>query len=228
VSNPYGNDPYGNQGQNPYGQPGQYGAFPGGGDAQPAKTDGVSVAALVLSLLCCTSLIGAIMGFVGLKRTKNGQRKGRGLAIAAVVIGLLGTLAFGGAVALVVAGGAGLFGESVEDLETGQCLNADGLDKDTSDPVSSIKIVDCDEDHDGEVLATSELSADEAESYEFDDQDNIDEHCISKIDDEVLATLLDPKYYIIALTSSENPDAGDQVACVLTNGDGSKLTEKVG
>ncbi len=51
MSNPYGNDPYGQQPPNPYG------GAPGGGFNEPAKTDGVSIASLVLSLLCCAPVV---------------------------------------------------------------------------------------------------------------------------------------------------------------------------
>ena len=72
MSNPYGNNPYGQQPpSNPYGPPGG-----GSGFNQPAKTDGVSIASLVTSLVCCAP-VGLVLGFVGLKRTKGGQRTGR-------------------------------------------------------------------------------------------------------------------------------------------------------
>ena len=38
-------------------------------------------------------LLGAIFGFVGLKQTKDGARRGRGMAITGVVIGIILTLA---------------------------------------------------------------------------------------------------------------------------------------
>ena len=91
-SNPYGAPQGGGFGQggdggygNPYGQSNPYGNEP------PKKTDPVSIIGFVLSLTCCLSIVGAIMGFVGLGRTKGGKRKGRWAAIAASVIGILGS-----------------------------------------------------------------------------------------------------------------------------------------
>ena len=59
---------------------------------------GMAIASLVCSLigivpcfwgLQVMGLLGTIFGFVGLKQTKDGQRNGRGLAIAGVVIGII-------------------------------------------------------------------------------------------------------------------------------------------
>ena len=66
----------------------------------PVKSgkSGMAIASLVCSLVgvipCfwlfqIMGLLGTIFGFVGLKQTKNGQRGGRGLAIAGVVIGIV-------------------------------------------------------------------------------------------------------------------------------------------
>jgi glucose uptake protein GlcU len=59
---------------------------------------GMAVASLVCSLVgvipCfwlfqIMGLLGTIFGFVGLKQTKDGQRGGRGLALAGVIIGII-------------------------------------------------------------------------------------------------------------------------------------------
>ena len=66
----------------------------------PAKqgNSGMAIASLVCSLvgvipcfwfLQIMGVLGTIFGFVGLKQTKSGERGGRGLAIAGVVIGLV-------------------------------------------------------------------------------------------------------------------------------------------
>lgn len=58
----------------------------------------MAVAALVLSLvglipcfwgLQIPGLLGTIFGFIGLKQTKNNARKGRGMAVAGFVIGVV-------------------------------------------------------------------------------------------------------------------------------------------
>jgi Domain of unknown function (DUF4190) len=85
---PPGYAPYG---QLPYAaQPGQFG--------QPAKS-GMAIAGLVLSLvgvipcfwfwfLQVPGYLGVIFSIIGLKATKGGARRGRGMAIAGLVVGL--------------------------------------------------------------------------------------------------------------------------------------------
>lgn len=168
--NPYGQSP---QGQNPYGQPappppyagasgagggyGAPGAFPGGSDPLPPRTDGISIAALVTSLLCCLAPLGVILGFVGLSRTKGGQRKGRGLAVAGIVIGLL--MSIGSAIA-----GAALFIfadslVSLDDATAGQCVD---LTKD--DGTVLMREKKCTEKHDAEIVATTTVTEDNLEA----------------------------------------------------------------
>ncbi len=69
---------------------------PYGGPQTQQGNSGISVAGMVLSLvgiipcfwaLQVPGLLGLIFGFVGLGQTKEGGRKGRGMAIAAVAIG---------------------------------------------------------------------------------------------------------------------------------------------
>lgn len=100
--------------QYPYGQapPAQYpsGTYPAqgippygyqGAPQPPAAyppTDGVSVASMVTSLVGL-NVVGIILGIVGLGRTRDGQRKGRGFAIAGLIIGTISLV-------LMILGGA--------------------------------------------------------------------------------------------------------------------------
>ncbi|WP_377321602.1 DUF4190 domain-containing protein [Pimelobacter simplex] len=165
MSDPYGSNPQnpygGGQGNpNPYGAPqgggygppsgGGYPGAPGGYDATPPKTDGMSIAALVLSFLCCLAPIGVILGFVGLKRTKGGQRKGRGLAIGAIVVGLVMSVTVGviGAIVFVFASSIVTPGNA----EAGQCVDV-SREKDTV----VLRKKDCTETHDAEVVAVAKV-----------------------------------------------------------------------
>jgi Domain of unknown function (DUF4190) len=72
--------------------PGQYG-MPGMGP--PPKTSVAAICSLVCGILGCipfiTSIAAVILGFVGISVTGNPQRTtGRGLAIAGLILGLLG------------------------------------------------------------------------------------------------------------------------------------------
>lgn len=66
--------------------------------AHQAPTSGYAVTSLVLSIIglvtgCCSfgipSIIAVLCGHLGLSDTKNGQRSGRGMAVAGLVMGYL-------------------------------------------------------------------------------------------------------------------------------------------
>lgn len=67
----------------------------------PVQTDGVSIAALVTGILG-TGPLALILGIVGINRTKDGQRNGRGMAIAGLILGILTTIGWAIAVVLIV------------------------------------------------------------------------------------------------------------------------------
>ena len=233
---PSGQDPYSKPQQppqpNPYGSGGGYGGAPGGGygggsgggygggyGGQPGgaepKTDGVSIASLVLSLLCCTSLIGLILGFVGLSRTKNGQRKGRGLAIAGVVIGALGVLAgIVGIVGIVVLGQKTI---GPGDAKVGQCANVDESD-------GSVILYEkkCSEDHDAEIVGVTEVTSDNRD----DVAEGMASYCATSIEAEDLAKLTEYIGDIQALIEDpENVENGDTLVCYVEPGE--KLDKKL-
>ncbi len=126
----------------------------------PRPTDGVSVAALVCSLLGVLGVPAVVLGGMGLARTAGGRRTGRGLAVAGLVLGGLQVLA--GAVALValvlLASGQDAWEEAVwpasdevngaQDLRTGDCLDEEGSDALGWDVV----VRDCAGEHTAEVL----------------------------------------------------------------------------
>jgi uncharacterized membrane protein required for colicin V production len=74
---------------------------PGGGYAMPApgRTSGTAVTSLIFGILICipflTSLLATILGFVGISSTKNPAVRGRGMAIAGLILGILGLLMWG-------------------------------------------------------------------------------------------------------------------------------------
>lgn len=211
MSNPYGNDPYGQQPPNPYG------GAPGGGFNEPVKTDGVSIAALILGLLCC-SLGGLILGFMGLSRTKGGKRKGRGLAIAGIVLGIIGLIVNVVVVIGIVAGG--IFLSSVvapEDAEVGQCVNID-----TDDDTVLLREAECNEEHDGEIVGVAEVTDENLEAVES----QMAGYCIEAISDEDFAKLADYLEDIKAVTQDPNDvEVGDHLVCYVEPSD--KLDEPI-
>jgi hypothetical protein len=185
MSNPY--DP--NASNNPYGAPqgGGYGQGDGNGGGYgtpygqsdpyannaPKKTDAVSIIAFVLSLTCCLSIVGAIMGFVGLSRTKGGKRKGRWAAIAASIIGVILTIG-------TVIGGGFLIKYinsviDVKDAEAGQCIDVDNSD----DSIVPRK-ADCGSSHDAEIVYAG--TADDINpDFVPDDINDITDSAISRV-----------------------------------------------
>jgi peptidyl-prolyl cis-trans isomerase B (cyclophilin B) len=68
-------------------QPQVYNNSPYSNSAPAAPTNGLAITSLVLSILVCTSLIGAILGHVALSQIKRTGQQGRGLAIAGIAVG---------------------------------------------------------------------------------------------------------------------------------------------
>jgi hypothetical protein len=68
---------------------------------QPSRTSGVAVASLVCGLLLCipflTGLLAIILGLVGISGTKNPAVRGRGMAIAGLILGILSLIGWGSA-----------------------------------------------------------------------------------------------------------------------------------
>jgi hypothetical protein len=86
---PYGGAP---PGYAPYGQP-----------PAPAGMSGMAVAGFVCSLVALIpcfwfwflqipGYVGTVLSFVGLKQTANGAKRGRGLAVAGLIIGIITVL----------------------------------------------------------------------------------------------------------------------------------------
>lgn len=243
MSDPYGQNP---PGQNPYGQPqqpaqpqpyggaGGYGPPPGGGTpggfgSQPPKTDGVSVASFVLSLLCCTGLIGLILGFVGLSRTKGGQRKGRGFAIAGVVLGIGSVLAGIGAAVFLV-----FFAQSVvtpDNAEAGQCVNVT-----TEDDSVFLRKKDCADEHDGEIVhvgeareiedAATEIAVDMPESLSSITSDaEAQEAICSHLVGDAASDFPDDLEWVLAFNEADRDDPDDDAPFLCYVESSSKLDE---
>jgi hypothetical protein len=204
-----------------YGQPANQ-QYPGASAEKPGK--GMAIAALVISFFGCV-VLGAIiaipLAIIVLVRSRDGVNRGKGLAIAAIVVSLL-TLAI--PVVAVVAGVSYVSGlTDVSDLTAGDCVNADGLTDAKSKSVTNIKTVSCSDTHDGEVLATVKLTADQATNYA---DTPISEICGPAIEAAGKTAVITDTVIYTALTV-ENPKEGDKAACVAYSSDGSKLTGRL-
>jgi hypothetical protein len=220
-------------GQPAYGQPAHPGApaapayggpgFPQPGvDAPNEPGKGMAITALVLSCLCCLAVPGMILAVIVLVRSRDGRNRGKGLAIAALVIGtlsLIATVAAGVGVAKYVNGLA-----DVNDLGPGDCITANGLTDDNSETIDTIRTVKCSEKHDGEVLATTKVTAELAKDFSKMDPQTT---CAPAIEAAGKTALMTEDVNVTALSVTD-PKAGDNIACVAYNADGSKLTSKLG
>jgi hypothetical protein len=220
VSNPYGNDPSGQQPPNPYGGAGgsSFNA-PGAGGFEQPKTDGVSIASLVLSLLCCAP-VGLILGFVGISRTKGGKRKGRGLAITGVVLGLLGLLLWIGMGIAAIAGVAWFDSlVTLDEAKAGQCVNVDDDDSDTV----LLYEKECSEDHDGEIVAVAKVDDENRDQISTAMAD----FCATLLSPEDLATLtaVEGLEFNAVIEDPNDVENGDHLICYVTSS--KKLDEKL-
>jgi hypothetical protein len=127
----YGNPPPPGYGAPPpgYGGPPPQGY---GGPPQPPRS-GAAIASLILSLLGCipaVSLLAVLLGIIGIRKTKDPRVGGKAMAIAGLLIGLLGIAVwglFGGAVWAFVQGTAPMrdAGKAfVTDLSNGNVTQA--------------------------------------------------------------------------------------------------------
>jgi hypothetical protein len=179
---PQSGSPYASPGTPPY--PSPYGAGQPPGPApgepspyeapRPAGTDGVAIASLVTGILGL-ALVAVGLGIAGLVRIKKSGRSGKGLAIAGIVLGALGTVAWTFLVVFFVwlvndedfqdsfqEGFQEGFNDSYNDsmglgMAVGDCFEPPA-DLTSGDPVTP---ADCSAAHGAEVIAVDQLDGTE-------------------------------------------------------------------
>src|SRR3954451_22993865 len=133
-----------------------------GPGAPPQGVDGFSIAALVLGIIpVLAGILGISFGAIGISRTKHGRR-GRGMAVAGVVLGSLWLIGVVTAVAIAEShkasrdstGAVATAGDvSSTDLRLGDCLAS--FDDGTFE---TVKLLPCMQPHGAEVYATFDLT----------------------------------------------------------------------
>ncbi|WP_327418572.1 DUF4190 domain-containing protein [Streptomyces sp. NBC_01233] len=135
----------------------------------------LAIVAFVMAIVCAIPLVPLILGIVALNQIRERGEKGKGLAIAAIVIhaatlvfyGIVLVLAFSGVLddaperdtsGQVTAPGS----SELEDIRRGDCFNTDddlaqNDDKDGTRAARSVRIVPCDQPHKGEVYTVFDL-----------------------------------------------------------------------
>lgn len=102
-----------NNGSNPYNGYNQYGPAPMNNVNQGPKTNGLAIGGFICSLvgmLCCfipmIGIVGLVLSIVGLNKIKTTGEKGKGLAIAGIVLGAIAVALY--VILLII----GIFGEA--------------------------------------------------------------------------------------------------------------------
>ena len=209
---PYGPQPYQTwtQGYSPYNH--------------PAPLNGMSIAALVLGILCCIPGAGLVFGLIGLNQTKKRGERGRGMAVAGIVLSSFGLVLW----ALGVAGAATGFFDDVEVSGGNSASASPGKGQCFDAPSGSLEgmaydfdVVSCAGEHDGEVFAVVRMSGD---SYPGDKKvtATADDRCYALQDSYAMdgwAVPDDVDIYYVTPTS-ESWSLGDrEITCVFGNKD---------
>lgn len=123
-------------------------------------TNGLAIASLILAFVFFP--FGLLLGIIALVQINKSGEKGRGLAIAGVVISCLALVAAAAAVVAAILGGAerdesGAVTEAgsvgTDELRTGDCL----IQTPAEGSVGDVRVVPCAEQHEGEVFAVFTL-----------------------------------------------------------------------
>ncbi|NYV75719.1 DUF4190 domain-containing protein, partial [Streptomyces sp. UH6] len=175
----------------PYGPP----PGPYGGPGPQTSYNGLAITALVFGIVCCVPLLGVVFGVIALFQIKKKGQRGKGMAIAGIVLSALSSLL------LVVSLFTGFwkdfgreFSEGFKEgareanvtagLEPGDCFDEPGMPDDSSSleqyEVLDIEEVSCDGPHDGEAYARFDLP-----EGEFPGEDEVidlaDERCSAEV-----------------------------------------------
>ncbi|MEU9144977.1 DUF4190 domain-containing protein [Streptomyces sp. NPDC048349] len=243
--------PYGHPGQHP-GQPpqpprqppGPYGGPTGWYEPPPEseKTNTLAVVAFIMSILCPIPLVPLILGIIALSQIRERRQKGRGFAIAAIVIHCLTLVLY--ALALIF-GFSGALDDApkrdttgrvteegsseVKDLRVGDCFTTDDdlaeyQDKDGADAPFTVTVVPCGRPHEGEAYAVFDLEDDGAYPGTEKVAATTDEKCGKALTDYVgpSANLPDTLQTYVYFPSEGTWDSGDrQVTCFVGDTSGS-------
>jgi hypothetical protein len=206
--------------------PGTHRATPSPGLATAARVCGI--VGLVTFFFVAPSVVALVLGLIAWKRARAAPGPGdaRGRALAGWILGLLGVLGFAAIIITAVATGDfdddGTVG--VRDLEAGQCIDVPDEDR-----VFELPERDCDEPHDAEVYAISEL---DGTSYPGDEtvQRQAQEVCAGAAFEEYFGEPFDqsPLDATYLWPAEDDWSHGDhEVVCAAVNTDGRPLTRSM-
>lgn len=204
MSDPFGSD--GGPLPNPY------------ATAAESSLDGISVAALACSLTCCAAPVGIGLGIAGIVRTAAGRRTGRWMAVAGLVLGVVGsiTLVVGGAALVRWVDEQDVDDEQaaaehlrIDQLKAGDCVGMAIEDYRYID----ITAASCTEPHEAEIVYASRFTSEEQVRAQLDDPT----FCWPLSKTQGYTTLLDDGEYgydiVVDSADSGRPEVGDAFAC---------------
>ncbi|KUH40080.1 MULTISPECIES: DUF4190 domain-containing protein [Streptomyces] len=140
---------------------------PPGAPLPSANTNGLAITSLIAGVVCLVPPLGLVLGAVALRQIKRRGERGKGLAIAGMVLSLISSL-------LIAVGFAtGAFGDALDgvrkvkdevasshsafSLRTGDCFDQPGGTAKEQE-VERVKSVDCATPHDAEVAGSFQLA----------------------------------------------------------------------
>jgi hypothetical protein len=195
---------------------------------RPTGREGLSIPALIFGIFpMFGGLLGIIFGAISLSRIRKSGQKGRGMAIAGIVLGSLWLVGIGAAVLVDTLGQADRADDgtvtsrgsvTATDLRVGDCLSS-LPERETE----TLKLVPCREPHLGETYATFRLSG---SSYPGEDEATrfAEGGCTER-----LATFAGPgkevayEIYFLIPTSSSWRLGDREVHCLITAPGGAML-----
>jgi uncharacterized membrane protein YgcG len=198
-------------------------------------TNGLAIASLTVSIAAfCLPVVAAVLGIFGLRQIRRNGQRGRGLAIAGIVINSVATVLVALFVVLAVIGALDEGNTDVQDIKVGQCFNTVGSS--LSDyggngrRSTTVDVVSCHDEHDAEAYAVFTLDQDLGNDYPGVDRisDISNDKCASYADgylgDQTLGEGMDIYFY---MPPEAGWNRGDRaVTCFFGSSDG-KVTGSV-
>lgn len=197
------------------------GTYPPPPPGPSQRSSSLAIIALVCAVLPCgiTWLVAIPLAIVVLVKAANGTARGRGMAVAAIVVSVVWLIASAIGIALLVnevtkydaARDAGEGTISSGMIREGDCFSElpDGEEIDT------VEIIGCEQEHVGEVYAVESISPAEGAGQD-EIYDLAQETCTEQFEDYVGPGPLDPdlRYSLIA-PNEDSVDLEDDVACYI-------------